>query len=75
MLPAPLAAQSGARGIHAHLPERFRILYDLSYVGEVMLSISEKSLHLFFAGKSLIVRNEMVPGVQLGLSDKEHKEI
>ena len=46
VLLAPLAAQSGARGILAHLPEGFRILYDLSYVGEVMLSISEKSLHL-----------------------------
>ena len=52
MLLAPLAAQSGARGILAHLPEGFRILYDLSYVGEVMLSISEKSLHLSSPAKA-----------------------
>ena len=42
MLPAPLAAQSGARGIHAHLPEAFRMLSNSSYISEVMLSISEK---------------------------------
>lgn len=47
VLSALLAAQSGARGTHAHLPKGFRMLYDLSYVGEVMLSTSEKSLQVF----------------------------
>lgn len=43
MLPAPLAAQSWAQAIHAHLPEAFRMLCNLSYVGEVILSTSEKN--------------------------------